>query len=585
MADNVVKIVFQAVDNASNAVTGMFAKINNSKLGGAVQSLTGVNLASLGAAGAVAGLGKAVINCGKEFVNYATQVENVSRTIGTTTEEASYLIQAADDLFISTETLTQGLKTAITKGYSPTIDGLKKMRDEYQAISDPIEKSKYSVDRFGRAGIEMLKFLEATPEKFDEMAEGARTAGLVLDDKAVASSKRFKESLDTMNDAISGIKINMGQWIVNFINPAVVALNQLITMNAHWKDQVSVTGDRLSLAGVSYERYTEKIIGAAKNLKILSPLQEMLLEVSTRETMSAEEQAAALDTLILSLGGVTRSQYDAIPGVEKLQQAFDLQMQSGMIWDTHINQWVLDVQALADAQVAAQEVIAKAVDAQSKTMISMSGSLTTAYQSQEDGLKSLQDQFADGTITQQQYDDGVNRLASDVELATHKIILSYMEQQLAVDGLDEKETAFLLEQGVAWGIYSQTAIDEMYRIQDEWSSFELPSKSTSVTISTIYAGSSYSGSGKKVLADGRTVGGGGGTPEGFASGGSFVIGSGYGYEGFNMGGVATASPGEKVTITPPGKDTNTELLNEVKKLNSLFSTLPVLMAGAMQRSQ
>ena len=41
--------------------------------------------------------------------------------------------------------------------------------------------------------------------------------------------------------------------------------------------------------------------------------------------------------------------------------------------------------------------------------------------------------------------------------------------------------------------------------------------------------------------------------EKLANGGSFIVPSRYGYEGFNMGGVATASAGERVTVTPRGQ--------------------------------
>jgi hypothetical protein len=44
--------------------------------------------------------------------------------------------------------------------------------------------------------------------------------------------------------------------------------------------------------------------------------------------------------------------------------------------------------------------------------------------------------------------------------------------------------------------------------------------------------------------------------EQYADGGSFVIPSDYGYEGFNLGGMATASGGEVVTITPANQINN-----------------------------
>lgn len=47
----------------------------------------------------------------------------------------------------------------------------------------------------------------------------------------------------------------------------------------------------------------------------------------------------------------------------------------------------------------------------------------------------------------------------------------------------------------------------------------------------------------------------------YASGGSFIIPPQYGYEGFRMGGVATASAGETVTVTPKGEPTKPNVQN------------------------
>jgi len=47
----------------------------------------------------------------------------------------------------------------------------------------------------------------------------------------------------------------------------------------------------------------------------------------------------------------------------------------------------------------------------------------------------------------------------------------------------------------------------------------------------------------------------------FAKGGSFVIPDGYGFEGFNMGGMATASAGERVTITPKNVSAGPSIYN------------------------
>jgi hypothetical protein len=57
----------------------------------------------------------------------------------------------------------------------------------------------------------------------------------------------------------------------------------------------------------------------------------------------------------------------------------------------------------------------------------------------------------------------INDVKKEHELATKSILLGYLQQQLGIDGLDARETEFLLEKGQEWGVYSDTAVEEMKR--------------------------------------------------------------------------------------------------------------------------
>lgn len=57
--------------------------------------------------------------------------------------------------------------------------------------------------------------------------------------------------------------------------------------------------------------------------------------------------------------------------------------------------------------------------------------------------------------------------AEQAELAGRRRILSMLEQQLAMDGLNASETAYLLDLGLKWGVYSQQAVDAAKAAQAE----------------------------------------------------------------------------------------------------------------------
>lgn len=80
-------------------------------------------------------------------------------------------------------------------------------------------------------------------------------------------------------------------------------------------------------------------------------------------------------------------------------------------------------------------------------------------------------------ITEKLNEQGIKaqELAAAHELATQRIILGYVQQQLAVDGLSRDESQFLIDMGVKWGIYGEdvqkayeaamTSVDNFVRMQ------------------------------------------------------------------------------------------------------------------------
>lgn len=142
-------------------------------------------------------------------VEYGQQVRDLSRAIGASSVEASKLIQAADDVFISTNSLTSALEAAIRKGVEPTVEGIAELADQYNAIQDPIARTKFLMDNFGRSGADLAPLMELGADGIRELGDAAEAAGLVLGDQAVQDIKEYQESMDTLNDAVLALKLSM----------------------------------------------------------------------------------------------------------------------------------------------------------------------------------------------------------------------------------------------------------------------------------------------------------------------------------------------------------------------------------------
>ncbi len=143
-------------------------------------------------------------------VDYGSQVKNLSRVIGASAEESSKLISAADDVGVSFESISTAMKGAIQRGYQPTIQGLGQIADAYNQIQDPIAKSKYLLDTFGRSGLEMAALLERGSAGIRALGDEAEKMGLVFTPQDLQNIKEYKKAVDDLADAWQGFTVSAG---------------------------------------------------------------------------------------------------------------------------------------------------------------------------------------------------------------------------------------------------------------------------------------------------------------------------------------------------------------------------------------
>lgn len=215
---------------------------------------------------------------------------------------------------------------------------------------------------------------------------------------------------------------------------------------------------------------------------------------------------------------------------------------------------------MADEAKAAEQAI-KDITKANQEYLSLVGDMTGTIEKHREKEAELQQQYNDGKITLDEYKSKWQELADEQELASRRMILNMLEQQLAVDGLSVKESTYLLETGLKWGVYSQEAVDaakaaqeEVRRLTDDLNS--IPT-SKSISVDVFYSSSGYAGygGGSSYATNDLKY------QNQHASGGSFMIPQSYGNEGFRMGNNDTASGGELVTITPKGQGAGGMTLN------------------------
>lgn len=194
----------------------------------------------IGTAGAVAGalaaVGTAVKGLADNYMNYAFQVQDFGRIIGATPEEASKLIQVADDVRLSVESMTTAMRSAITKGYKPTVEELGRMSDAYLAINDPIQRSAFLIETFGRSGLEMAKLMELGSVKIEEMGASIEGTARLMTTEGIKAAEEYYAALDNIGDSWEDLTLTIGSRAMPVLADALDSINENVTANIEYFD-------------------------------------------------------------------------------------------------------------------------------------------------------------------------------------------------------------------------------------------------------------------------------------------------------------------------------------------------------------
>lgn len=362
------------------------------------------------------------------MVQYADQVRTTSRATQLGAEESSRLIQMTDDLGVSYEGLEKAIKSSSdTTDFS--IAGLMKTSEEYLKITDAQERAKFAQKQYGKAWIEMVGVLEKGPDAI-RAASDAIADNLILTDEAVRQAREYEINIDNLNDSITGLKIEIGSQLLPVINQLVEAHK---VENRAIEYEVELRKELAEMTGLNWTQYQH-----------LTPEQKKAYEAQARLNLSIQSGSSDAEKMM----SVNKNLANTLTEV-------------------------------SDAAV----ITAESMNAINTEYLGTLGQVQSAETSYQDNAKSLAEEririeqeradaiaqgWWEGSEKIKEFDTALfeNNLkarenATEHELANKKIILGLLERKFTADGiLDDTELQWLLDKGVAWGIYSQTVVTE-----------------------------------------------------------------------------------------------------------------------------
>ena len=294
---NDVKIVVTAVDKASSELKKINGEIGKAESGfqrwkGAITTVVVITGVAATAAIAIKGLAD-------HTLNYANQVRKLNTTIGATPEEASKLIQVADDMGIEFGQLEIALKGAIRKGYQPTVAELGRMSDAYLKLQPGVERTKFLLDTFGRSGADLARIMELGSEQIEGMGDSIEGTARLMDQEALDAAEEYRIALDNLGDAKEDLSLTIGRKLIPALTTTLGLFNDLITGSSTYAEKLRKTVDMETYSWLALrEGYQIVTIEIDRNIRETGFLSNAIIERLTPAiqitSFNTEEWAAKM---------------------------------------------------------------------------------------------------------------------------------------------------------------------------------------------------------------------------------------------------------------------------------------------------
>jgi hypothetical protein len=221
------------------------------KLDGLKETLTTIGISVTAASATLFGFAKFTADAGEEASKAAQKLgisvgalqrletaaylgdvsmESLQQSLGILSRQ---LVSARDGSADAAKALRKvGIDTRAFGGHLPTTtQALSAIADRFASMPDGVEKSALAMDLFGRAGRDMIPFLNKGSAEIAKSAAMADKYGTVLSDVDVQLSNEFNDTIKESTLALKGLRNILGVGLIKVIKPLAEQFNVFISEN------------------------------------------------------------------------------------------------------------------------------------------------------------------------------------------------------------------------------------------------------------------------------------------------------------------------------------------------------------------
>ncbi len=494
---SIVEIIIRTIDEATGGngnIIGSFTELQSAiGLGKeALDLIQGAYNQTVGAAAA-----------------YADQVGQLSRITGMSTESSSRLLDVTDKMGVEFGQLETALRFMSKNGVEPSIQGIAQLSDQYRALSDPIDRNNFLIKEFGRSGLDMAMLMNQGSAAIERMA-GETNKYLLLSQQQYDASVQNKIATKEFNEAIEAQKIALG-------NELMPTLTKVLNYETDWMNALEQARE-------------EGVKGYFQiNQRAQAIMQEA--EAARAATSANQDNTAALR----DQAGAAQLDSEALAAMSNTYQ-------------TTLNLAASLRQENGNYNKQLGELMAKQSDEEQQLKTLAAQGWSPLSQKVQDVKKQYNDTAESIDALQEQHHQAIAKMEYDLLVA-----------KLSADGLTSSEFDMAQQVGVSLGVFTQAEADQAKaynKVTDAAAAGKLSAEQLKGALDDVANGNynidlNFVSNGLPPILQQYQIPQ-AGQARRYQHGGSFIVPPEYGNEGFSLGGMATASGGERIDISPAG---------------------------------
>lgn len=265
-------------------------------------------------------------------VEYAKQVRTMMREVGMSAEDASKLIQVGDDVGVSYEKIELSMRMAIRNGIQPTMEGMENLANQYVAIQDPVEKTRFLMETFGKTGAEMGPLMALGAEGFRQGGAAAEKMGLVMSEQDVKAARALEIAMDDLGDTVNALTLGIGNWLIPKLTEAANTAMLVVNWNSNMDAALNQHNKTLTMTSTSYEAYNTEMRRAVEStgyfvnqngdyVDVLGNVIEKNFVLSESSWRAARDQGV----MHQEVDGLKKAAQEQAPAIQDATSALDAQ--------------------------------------------------------------------------------------------------------------------------------------------------------------------------------------------------------------------------------------------------------------------